>query len=118
MTPQEFKDFREHLDLTQSQLSSYLGVTRESVARYENGDRAITRTVELAMRMLVTYRDRQINYPPEGLVTLLQPAPENPMLELASALAKKHAEKTPYDNSVAIEKLQQQIDRINKHLGI
>ena len=52
MSPNELKAIRQRLDLTQAALASKLGVTREAVARWETGERAISGPVALAIKSL------------------------------------------------------------------
>ena len=52
MTPQEFREARHRLGLSQAKLATALGVNVRTVKRWESGDVDIPRTVELAMREL------------------------------------------------------------------
>lgn len=46
MKPDEFKTARQRLDWTQSRLAQVLGLTRETVNRYESGKLPIPQIVE------------------------------------------------------------------------
>lgn len=46
----EFAEIRIHLKLSPPELASLLGVSRSTVNRWENGERAIPRLVSLVMR--------------------------------------------------------------------
>lgn len=48
MTPQDLKDWRARLDLTQKAAADALGTTVRAVQMWEAGDRPISRTVALA----------------------------------------------------------------------
>ena len=48
MTPEDFKAWRERLDMTQQEAADAIGVTKRSVQMWEAGDRPIGRTVALA----------------------------------------------------------------------
>ena len=52
MTPDELKEVRSRLGLTQTQLANELGVTLNAVQRWEAGDRPIRRVTELALKTL------------------------------------------------------------------
>jgi len=54
VTPQEFKEIREKLGLSQEKLAHELGLTVCHINRLENGKRKIQKTTELAMRFLET----------------------------------------------------------------
>lgn len=56
MTPQEFKDWREALGLTQQQAAELLGVTRRAVVKWEAGAAPISRAVFLACKYLAEHR--------------------------------------------------------------
>lgn len=48
MTAEEFKTWRNQLDLTQQEAADALGATKRAVQMWEAGDRPISRTVALA----------------------------------------------------------------------
>ncbi len=48
MTPAEFKNWRDALELTQQEAADALGATKRAVQMWEAGDRPISRTVALA----------------------------------------------------------------------
>ena len=52
MTPDELKEVRSRLGLTQTQLANELGVTLNAVQRWEAGERPIRRVTELALETL------------------------------------------------------------------
>lgn len=52
MTPQEFRAWRDRLNLTQQAAADALGTTKRAVQMWEAGDRPILRTVQLATRCL------------------------------------------------------------------
>ena len=52
MTPDELKETRSRLGLTQTQLAQELGVTLNAVQRWEAGERPIRRVTELALETL------------------------------------------------------------------
>ena len=52
MTPEELKEVRTRLGMTQSQLAHELGVTLNAVQRWEAGERPIRRVTELALETL------------------------------------------------------------------
>lgn len=52
MTPEQFRNKRLELGLTQGEIAKVLGQTRTHVTRYESGARPITRVVEIAMHSL------------------------------------------------------------------
>lgn len=52
MTPQQLRDKREKLQLTQTELADRLGLTRDSIAKMESGERPIVRITELAIEHL------------------------------------------------------------------
>lgn len=53
MTPQEFKEIRLALGLTQQQLASKLGILRNQISKIERGAAGITEQKEEAMKMLL-----------------------------------------------------------------
>ena len=53
MTGEAFRELRQRLGLTQSQLAERLGVTVTSVARWEREERAISEPVARLIRLLV-----------------------------------------------------------------
>lgn len=58
MTPQEFKQIRSELGLTQVKIAEALGVTWRTVARYESGERPITRTIAILLGFIVLHAGR------------------------------------------------------------
>lgn len=52
MTPSQFKAIRLSLSLSKIEIASKLGVSVRSIQRYENGDRTISKTVELLLETL------------------------------------------------------------------
>jgi transcriptional regulator with XRE-family HTH domain len=53
LKPAALREARRRLGLTQAQLASVLGLTREAVNRYESGSLRITPVLEFAMQHLV-----------------------------------------------------------------
>ena len=53
MTPQEFKQIRVTIGMSQRQLATKLNVLTEHISKLENGKRGITEQKEEAMRMLL-----------------------------------------------------------------
>ena len=51
MTPQELRDWRKSLKITQEQAAQALGVTERGYFKWENGDSPITHRVDLAAQM-------------------------------------------------------------------
>lgn len=66
MTPAEFIKARQSIGLSQAQLAKALDLSIRSVSRYETGDNAIRRVVELAMWALVKQNKSgaKVAYPP------------------------------------------------------
>jgi DNA-binding XRE family transcriptional regulator len=54
VTGKEFRRVRQHLKLTQNAIAEQLGVTANSVARWERGERAISEPVARLVRLLAT----------------------------------------------------------------
>jgi len=52
ITKEKFKEVRTKLQYTQRELSEMLGVTITSISRYENGERAISRTISLLLNRI------------------------------------------------------------------
>jgi len=52
VTSSDLRAARKRLGFTQAQLAAALDVTRDCIARYEGGTRAVPRMVDLAMRAL------------------------------------------------------------------
>jgi len=52
ITKEKFKEVRTELQYTQRELSEMLGVTITSISRYENGERAISRTISLLLNRI------------------------------------------------------------------
>ena len=53
MTPQEFKEIRMALGLSQQQLASKIGILRGQISKIERGAAGITEQKEEAMKMLL-----------------------------------------------------------------
>ncbi|PYS47810.1 MAG: hypothetical protein DMG13_26950 [Acidobacteria bacterium] len=60
MTPAQFKRSRERLQLSLPQLAQALGVEHPTVWRWEAGQVAISKTVELAVKYLLALHDGYI----------------------------------------------------------
>lgn len=54
MTPQEMKEARGKLDLTQTGLAEQLDLTRDAIAKMEGGVKRIRRVTELAILYLLS----------------------------------------------------------------
>jgi hypothetical protein len=52
MTPKEFRSARLELGLSPEEMARLLGCTRRSVDRFETGDRAISRQIELLVYLM------------------------------------------------------------------
>lgn len=59
MEPQELKDTRERLKLTQKDLAERLGVAANTVARWERGERSIPEFLSLALEGLEGRENRK-----------------------------------------------------------
>jgi predicted transcriptional regulator len=59
VTPQEFRDWRRRLGITQQQAADLLGYTKRGVAKIEGGDKDVARVVELACEALEARAARQ-----------------------------------------------------------
>lgn len=57
MKPTELRKIRERLKMTQQQLASSLGVTSNTVARWERGERKIPKIAKLAVDYVVLSLD-------------------------------------------------------------
>lgn len=57
MTSAQFRKIREKLQLTQGQLARKLGVTLNTVSRWELGTAPILKTTELALRYLCSKKN-------------------------------------------------------------
>lgn len=67
MTSDQFAANRRQLGLTQAQLASHLGMTKQAVSRIERGERQPTNQQAAAMRLLAelsAYQKKDINQPP------------------------------------------------------
>lgn len=53
MTKEEFRRFRKSIDYTQAKLSKEMDVTIRTITRWENGDVAIPKVVEIALKAIV-----------------------------------------------------------------
>lgn len=51
-TPEQLKNLRERLELTQEQMGECIGVSKTQVYRMEAGDRPITKTMAILLGML------------------------------------------------------------------
>jgi len=61
MTPNEFKEWRNDLGLTQSQAAQLLGFkNRSSICLYEQGKRQITKVLQLATERVSQMRDNTL----------------------------------------------------------
>jgi DNA-binding XRE family transcriptional regulator len=56
MNPEQYKEIRETLDLTQGRLAAALGVTRKTISSRETGVSRISTEAELAIRALLPAR--------------------------------------------------------------
>jgi transcriptional regulator with XRE-family HTH domain len=52
MTPQELKRWREKADLTQEKLAKHLGLSTNTISRYEQGSRRIGKFIPLVLAVL------------------------------------------------------------------
>jgi DNA-binding XRE family transcriptional regulator len=52
MEPNDLRQMRKSLGLTQTQLGKELGISRRQIVEWETGKRPIRRMVDLALRML------------------------------------------------------------------
>ncbi len=58
MTPQEFKQHRKTLNLTQEELAEELGITQASVSRIETGVRKASKRLIKAFSLLIESRKK------------------------------------------------------------
>lgn len=56
MTPQEFKEIRQRLDLSQKELGEIMGMKQPAIARLESGGQGITKIHEAFLRHLEEMR--------------------------------------------------------------
>lgn len=56
MTPEEFKQWRKDMGLTQTKAAEVLGVTRSAVAKWEMGERELSKTV---LKLIDIYKENQ-----------------------------------------------------------
>ena len=68
MSPKQFRDIREKLELTQKELAQTLGVTEMAISHYETGFRRPGPTIGVLLRVLNSLSKKQAH----ELVTLLQ----------------------------------------------
>lgn len=61
MTPEEFKDLRTRLGLSQTRLAAEWGVTARSVRRWEAGDTPVSPIAAHSLRMIVAALPREIS---------------------------------------------------------
>ena len=64
MTPQEFKNARQVLGLSQSKMSHRLGVSFQTVQAWEQGRNPINKVVEMAVSHLLKRKNQQTNDSP------------------------------------------------------
>ena len=62
LSNKEFKFLRKHLGFSGAFFAKLIGVTRESISRWENGKAAIPRHMELLIRMLILNCNPDKNY--------------------------------------------------------
>lgn len=74
MTSLEFKEWRESLGLTVRQMAEYLGTSRSTIYRYEDGTRTVSGSDLRLVQILETIR----RYYPEFHRKLLQEACRQP----------------------------------------
>jgi DNA-binding transcriptional regulator YiaG len=55
LSPKDVRFLRKEIDLTQGELAGYLGVTSQTVARYEKGETDIPGPVDRLLRLLFAY---------------------------------------------------------------
>jgi repressor LexA len=81
MKPNDLKDIREELGLTQQQLAEALRTTRVSVARYEAGMRRIPGIVSVVLNQL----RRKATVPMAGVVAAgspIEPVPQSELVDI------------------------------------
>jgi len=54
MTPEQFREFRQSIGVSQKTMATVLGVTRRQVIRYESGEQSISGTAAVLLHILVT----------------------------------------------------------------
>jgi len=81
MSPKQFKEIREKLGLTQTQLADCLGLTQKAVSHYETGFRKPGTTVQVIMTAFEMLPDSQA----KKLLAM--------MGEIAESLARKKAKR-------------------------
>lgn len=60
MTPQELINIRRRLNMTQEQMAQALGTRRNTIARWERGERAISPVTAMAIEHLLC---KPVQYP-------------------------------------------------------
>lgn len=79
LSPQEVRFLRDHLQLAARQLAGRLGVTPETVSRWENGHEPIGPTADRLLRTLVALQDkRSAQFDPERLAAI-EPKEQGPL---------------------------------------
>jgi DNA-binding transcriptional regulator YiaG len=61
-----FREIRQQLGLSQSELANTLGIHPVTVSHWERGARPITKMADLALWALVFYQERRARRPPGG----------------------------------------------------
>ena len=81
MRPTEFRQARQVLHLTQSQLAEQLRTTRRSIIRYEDGSRRIPGMAEVALQYLAT-----AHISLAGIVAAGEPIPQTERVEVPKSM--------------------------------
>jgi repressor LexA len=87
MKPNDLKDIREELGLTQQQLAEALRTTRVSVARYEAGMRRIPGIVSVVLNQL----RRKATVPMAGVVAAgspIEPVPQSELVDIPLSMLR------------------------------
>lgn len=87
MTPEAFKQIRQRLSLTQSQLAERLRTTRMTITRYECGMRRIPGVVEAILSQL----DSPTQIPMAGIVAAgnpIEPIPQTELVEVPPSMLR------------------------------
>ncbi len=87
MKPNDLKDIREELGLTQQQLADALRTTRVSVARYEAGMRRIPGVVSVVLNQL----RRKTTVPMVGVVAAgspIEPVPQSELVDIPLSMLR------------------------------
>lgn len=77
MTRDEFRFLRTYLGHSSQDFAKLLGVTPETMSRWQSGKHAIPRTADLLVRFLVTRTKPRIDYTDE-LLAKIRPRPAKP----------------------------------------